>query len=80
VWAAGVTYLWNAAAYEDDTCGGATACSIIRCAETGSLTARMCAFEKLGVTATGECMPAAEPTCVEVPFTLPTSSGVRGTI
>jgi hypothetical protein len=69
----GVTQSWDGTFYATDTCGSdASACVAKECAPPGQYIARMCAYP---------CEAAScQATCVTVPFALPASGEIVGTL
>lgn len=73
---AGAHTTWDGTYLEHTTCGGSLDCTNDRCAPPGDYVARMCGYpESTDASIGAECVGAATPTCVDVPFTWPPSSG-----
>lgn len=77
----GVTWQWDGTAWLDSTCGAnATQCSKPVCVQPGKYIARMCTTKTRPGAGAGSCIPGDSPICTEVPFALPGSTLVTGTI
>ncbi|HEV8247897.1 MAG TPA: hypothetical protein VGP93_19115, partial [Polyangiaceae bacterium] len=75
---------WNGVRYVEDTCGEGTLCQQPSCAAPGDYVARFCAYPLVGAGGSpgfDECSRAAQdPTCVEVPFSYPSSGVVEAVL
>ncbi len=81
---AGAHTTWDGTYLEHTTCGASVACTNGRCAPAGDYMARMCGYPETTDASFGaNCTGSQTPTCVDVPFTWPPTSGsatVEGTI
>jgi hypothetical protein len=86
----GVSTTWDGTEFVGDVCGANVACQRPACVAPGQYVARFCAYELLGSGAAGatnnddvlECETDASETetCVDVPFTYPSTETVVGAL
>jgi hypothetical protein len=73
---AGAHTTWDGTYLEHTTCGASVACTDDKCAPAGDYVARMCGYPESADASLGaDCLGSATPTCVDVPFTWPPTSG-----